>query len=126
MPKTLVLLALTSAATLGVLSGCTRPAEQTTATTACAEAGTTVRTVADVAGTVTFDQALQRYKIMAPEAGTVDVVSVGVVCGTLPEALRQEGAKVLFSGTYKAYPNPPAAPAGHTTYYLELTSAKAR
>ena len=122
MRNNLLLLAL---ATLGGLSGCAR-SEQATATTACAEAGATVRTVTDAAGTVTFDQALQRYKVMAPEAGTVDVVNVGVVCGTLPAALRQEGANVTFSGTYKAYPNPPAAPGGYTTYYLELSSVKAR
>lgn len=122
MPKNLLLLALLGATLAG---GCTRPAEQTT-TTACAEAGATVRTVTNVAGTVTFDQALQRYKIMASEAGTVDAVNVGVVCGTLPEALRQEGAKVTFSGTYKAYPNPPAAPGGYTTYYLELANVKAQ
>ncbi len=120
MVKYLVLLALTGA----TLGSCTRP-EQTT-TTACAEAGATVRTVTDVAGTVTFDQALQRYKIMAHEAGTIDVVDVGVVCGELPEALRKEGAKVVFSGTYKAYPKPPAAPAGYTTYYLEASSVKAQ
>ena len=122
MRNNLLLLAL---ATLGGLSGRAR-SEQATATTACAEAGATVRTVTDAAGTVTFDQALQRYKVMAPEAGTVDVVNVGVVCGTLPAALRQEGANVTFSGTYKAYPNPPAAPGGYTTYYLELSSVKAR
>lgn len=121
MGKYLVLLALAGV----TISGCTRPAEQT-ATLACAEAGATVRTVTDAAGTVTFDQTLQRYKIMAPEAGTVDVVDVGVVCGTLPEALRKEGAKVRFSGTYKAYPNPPTAPAGYTTYYLEVASATAQ
>lgn len=120
MPKNLLLLALLGATLAG---GCTRSAEQTTAT-ACAEAP--VRTVTDVAGTVTFDQTLQRYKIMAPQAGTVDVVDVGVVCGTLPEALQKEGAKVVFSGTYKAYPNPPAAPAGYTTYYLEVASVKAQ
>jgi len=120
MVKYLVLLALTGA----TLSNCTRPEQTTTAP--CAEAGATVRTVTDVAGTVTFDQGLQRYKIMASEAGTVDVVSVGVICGNLPEALRKAGAKVVFSGTYKAYPNPPAAPAGYTTYYLELTNVKAQ
>ena len=120
MVKYLVLLALTGA----TLGSCTRP-EQTTMT-ACAEPSDTVRTVTDAVGTVTFDQALQRYKIMASEAGTVDVVDVGVVCGELPDAVRKEGAKVLFSGTYKTYPNPPAAPAGYTTYYLELANVKAQ
>lgn len=123
MFKHLVLFALTGA-TLAGLGGCTRPEQ--TATTACAEAGTTVRTVTDAAGTVTFDQAMQRYKIMAHQAGTIDVVDVGVVCGALPDDVRKEGAKVVFSGTYKAYPNPPAAPAGYTTYYLEPSSVKAQ
>lgn len=122
MLKHLVFLILTGA-TLGT-GGCTR-LKQTT-TTACAEASATVRTVTDVAGTVTFDQVLQRHKIMAPEAGTIDVVTVGVLCGELPEALRKEGSKVLFSGTYKAYPNPPAAPGGYTIYYLELSNVKAQ
>ncbi len=122
MPKTLLLLSLLGATLAG---GCTRPAEQTTAS-ACPEAGATVRTVTDVAGTVTFDQTLQRYKIMAHQAGTIDVVDVGVVCGTLPDALRKEGAKVVFSGTYKTYPNPPVAPAGYTTYYLDASSVKAQ
>jgi ABC-type Fe3+-hydroxamate transport system substrate-binding protein len=123
MLKNIALFALLGA-TFGGVAGCTR-IEQTT-TTACAEAGATVRTVTDVAGTVTFDRAIQRYKIMAHEAGTIDVVDVGVVCGTLPDDLRKEGSKVVFSGTYKAYPNPPAAPAGYTTYYLEPSSVKAQ
>ncbi len=122
MHKHFLLLVLFVATLAG---GCTRPAEQTTAS-ACAGAGATVRTVTDAAGMVTFDQALQRYKIMASQAGTIDVVDVGVVCGTLPEAIQQEGVKVVFSGTYKAYPNPPAAPAGYTTYYLEVSSIKAQ
>lgn len=120
MLKYIALLVLTGA----TLGGCTRPTQTTM--TACAEASATVRTVTEVTGTVTFDQALQRYKIMASEAGTVDVVNVGVVCGELPDAVRKEGTKVLFSGTYKVYPNPPAAPGGYTTYYLELSSVKAQ
>jgi ABC-type Fe3+-hydroxamate transport system substrate-binding protein len=123
MLKNIALFALLGA-TFGGVAGCTR-IEQTTTTT-CAEAGATVRTVTDVVGTVTFDRAIQRYKIMAHEAGTIDVVDVGVVCGTLPDDLRKEGSKVVFSGTYKAYPNPPAAPAGYTTYYLEPSSVKAQ
>jgi ABC-type Fe3+-hydroxamate transport system substrate-binding protein len=122
MPKNLLLLALLGATLAG---GCTRPAEHTTAP-ACAEAGATVRTVTDVAGMVTFDQSLQRYKIMAHQVGTIDVMDVGVVCGTLPQDLQKEGVKVVFSGTYKAYPNPPAAPAGYTTYYLDASSIKAQ
>lgn len=121
--KNFVLMALTGL-TLSGVAGCTRPTQ--TVTTTCAEAGATVRTVTDVAGTVTFDQALQRYKIMAHQAGTIDVVDVGVVCGALPDDVRKEGAKVVFSGTYKAYPNPPSAPAGYTTYYLEPSSVKAQ
>lgn len=130
------LLASLLAASLAPLASCTRAEQPTTTTaatpadatpadaTACAEAGGTVRTVTDVAGSVTFDKALQRYKILAAEPGTADVVNVGVVCGTLPEALRAEGTKVLFSGTYKAYPNPPAVPGGYTTYYLETSAVK--
>lgn len=127
MLRNLLSTALLGAA-FSLLAACTRSEQAATAatTTTCPEAGSPVRTVTDVPGTVTFDKALQRYKIMAPEPGTVDVVQMGIVCGTLPEALRAEGSKVVFSGTFKTYPNPPAAPAGYTTYYLELSAVKAQ
>lgn len=111
-----------SLVSISAITGCMRPKQ----TANCLEAGATVQTVTDATGTVTFDKVLQRYKILSAAPATIDVVQVGVVCGTLPEALRAEGTRVIFSGIFKTYPNPPAAPAGYTTYYLETSTVRAQ
>lgn len=100
--------------------------KQAASTTACDPASKTVRTVTDVAGVVYQDKTSQRYQIHAAQTGTIDVVDVGVVCGTLPSELQKEGTKVVFSGTYKEYGTPPSAPAGTTFYNLELTKVAAQ
>jgi len=100
--------------------------KQAASTTTCDPTSKTVRTVTDVAGVVYRDEPSQRYQIHAAQAGTVDVVDVGVVCGTLPSELQKEGTKVVFSGIYKEYVAPPSAPAGTTFYNLELTKVAAQ
>ena len=100
--------------------------KQAASATTCDPASKTVRTVTDVAGVVYQDKPSQRYRIHAAQAGTVDVVDVGVVCGTLPSELQKDGTKVVFSGTYKEYGTPPSAPAGTTFYNLELTKVAAQ
>lgn len=87
----------------------------------CSSDNRAVRTLTNVEGKVRFDQTLQQYTIWAHQPGTVDVVSIGVVCGTLSKAIQAEELKISFSGTYKEYSQPPVAPAGYTYYYLELS-----
>ncbi len=89
--------------------------------TACASEKVVVKEVVDVEGIVRFDTSINKYIISAGQPGTYDSVDIGVVCGTVPSDL-QEGAKVVFSGSYKEYGKPPySVPAGYTFYYLELS-----
>ena len=90
----------------------------------CSPTAKTVKTITDAVGIVYFDQTLQQYQISVHEPGTVDVVAVGVVCGTLPATLQADGTKVLVSGTFKEYGQPVAAPVGYTYYYLEVANIR--
>lgn len=117
-----------SVGALVLLGSCqnAKPGDETSGFGTCAAGSKAVRTVTNATGTVSFDSASQQYRISVPQPGTIDVVEVGVVCGSLPSALRKDGTKVSFSGTYKEYASPPSAPAGTTFYYLELSKAVAQ
>ncbi|GAB2470007.1 hypothetical protein GCM10011375_40860 [Hymenobacter qilianensis] len=67
---------------------------------------------------------MDRYLIYSSQPGTIDVVAIGVVCGDLPEGLKQVGKEVVFSGIYKNYTPASMPPVGHTWYYLELSKAE--
>ena len=109
---------------LAAQSSCqtTKTPTQAGTTSRCADGLPVVRTVTSVAGIVHYDAQLQRYRIDAHQPGTTDVVDVGVVCGALPAAFQAEGRRVVFSGTYKRYANPPALLGGYTYYNLELSN----
>jgi hypothetical protein len=110
---------------VGTLESCEKAdihtSEAEAALGACATTSKTVRAVTQRKGFVSLDQSTQQYRIFAHQPGTIDVVDVGVVCGSLPASLQVEGYKVVFSGTYKEYKNAPSAPVGYTYYYLELS-----
>lgn len=115
------------AGSLLVLAACqSSHIENPTTFSPCEATSQPVRTVTAATGTVYRDEASQRYRIHSPQAGTIDVVDIGVVCGTLPQSLQKDGTKVTFSGTYKTYGTPPSAPAGTTFYNLELTKIAAQ
>ncbi len=93
----------------------------------CAPQSQALKTVTDVEGTVRFDAVVQQYLIYRAVPGSYDSVDLGVVCGALPAALQVANKPVLFSGTYRAYNNPPKSPlGGQAYYYLELTKVVAR
>lgn len=104
----------------------TKPSAKVAAFGTCAAGSAPVRTVSAEPGTLYLNPTLKQYCIRTAQAGTIDEVTVGVVCGALPKAWQTEGRQVVFSGQYKAYPNPPVAPAGTTFYSLELTSLRAQ
>ncbi|MFD1470128.1 hypothetical protein ACFQ48_18005 [Hymenobacter caeli] len=113
--------------TLLLAAGCKKDQDAQGPYGTCAPQSQTVKTVADVVGTVRFDAAVQQYLIYRAVPGTYDSVDLGVVCGALPAALQVAGTQVLFSGTYRAYSNPPRmGPVGQDYYYLELTKVVAR
>ena len=94
------------------------------ASESCALDKQPVKTVTDVEGTVGFEPTLQRHYIRRAIPGTYDSVDFGILCGSVPASLQREGAKAVFSGTYKPYDKqPPSGPAGRTFYYLEVSSA---
>jgi hypothetical protein len=122
---------VTACCLLGALllgaSGCKKDQDAQGPNGACAAQGLAVKTVVDLDGTVRFDAAVQQYVIYRAVPGTYDSVEVGVVCGALPANLQVANTRVRFSGTYRAYGNPPqAGPVGSTYYYLELTKVTAR
>ena len=92
----------------------------------CAPTNKIVKTVTNVEGIVHLDPTTQQFIITVHQPGTIDVEEIGVVCGVLPVKLQVEGTKTIFSGTYKEYGQKPAAPAGYSYYYLELSKAEAK
>ncbi|HET9503129.1 MAG TPA: hypothetical protein VFO93_06290 [Hymenobacter sp.] len=93
-------------------------------TQSCAPTAKTVKTITNATGFVRLDAATQQCVVSVHVPGTVDVVDLGVVCGSLPDAIQKDGAKVTVSGTFKEYgqPAPQPLPAGYTYYYLEVSS----
>lgn len=93
-------------------------------TQACAPTAKTVKTITNATGFVYLNATLQQYVVSVHVPGTIDVVDIGVVCGTLPDALQKDGTKVTVSGTFKEYgqPAPQPLPVGYTYYYLEVLS----
>lgn len=95
------------------------------ASEACAAGQPPIKTVTDVEGRLFFDATLHQYCIYRALPGTIDRVDIGVLCGTLPDALQQVNSKVVFSGTYKSFDQAqPVAPVGTEYYYLEVTRGK--
>jgi hypothetical protein len=123
MPKNLTSIAL--AALLCLFSSCEKDepnAEKTTQ--ACNATAKTVKTIANAAGIVYFNAALQQYVVSVHQPGTYDSVDVGVPCGDLSTALQKDGARVTVSGTFKEYGQaaPGPTPVGTTYYYLEISA----
>ena len=94
----------------------------------CDPTAKAVKTIANAEGIVYFNQLLQQAVISVHQPGTIDAVDVGVVCGSLPAALRADGTRVLVSGTFKEYGAAPlpSVPVGYTYYYLEVDEVKSR
>lgn len=114
-------------AALLAASGCKKDQDAQGPYGTCATQSATIKTVTDAEGIVGFDAALQQYVITRAQPGTYDSVDIGVVCGALPAALQVAGTKVLFSGTYQEYGNPPKSPlAGYAYAYLALTKVAPR
>jgi hypothetical protein len=91
----------------------------------CAPNAPSVKQANDLDGIVYFNNTEQRYAIVHWIPGTIDSQDVGFVC-TLPENLQQDGQRVVFSGTYRAYTgNAPSGPVGQTYYYLDLRQVEA-
>lgn len=92
----------------------------------CAPDAPSVKQAKDLVGIVYFYEAEQRYAIVHGIPGTYDSRDVGFVC-TLPKNLQQDGQKVVFSGTYRAYTgNSPFGPVGSTYYYLDLRQVESQ
>lgn len=81
--------------------------------------------VTNVEGRIFFDATLHQYCIYRALPGTIDVVDISVLCGSLPAVLQQVDSKVDFSRLYKSFEQVhPAAPVGTQYYYLEVTRGK--
>lgn len=126
MPKLLLPCAL--AAVLCLAVGCEKNDVAVEGITDCAPTNKVVKTLTNAAGVVSFDQSQQQYTILVHQPGTIDVVDIGVVCGTLPASLQAAGTRVLVSGTFKEYDKAPTTPvfAGSTYYYLAITQLSPR
>lgn len=125
MTKTLpyaVLVAL-----LGLTGSCKKNEPEVKAE-ACNAAAKTVKAITNAAGIVYYKSALGQYVVSVHQPGTYDSVDVGVVCGSLPAALQQDGARVTVSGTFREYGQaaPGPEPAGTTYYYLEVADIQGR
>jgi hypothetical protein len=90
----------------------------------CVPATKAVKTITNAAGFVFFNPTLQQYTISVHEPGTIDVVDVGIVCGTLPAALQPDLTKVIVSGTFREYTLSQPGLAGYTYYYLQVESIR--
>lgn len=105
-------------------SGCQEDADALN--NSCAPTARSVKQAKDLDGIVYFNNTEQRYTIAHWIPGTIDAQDVGFVCA-LPENLRQDGQKVVFSGTYRTYTgNAPFGPVGTTYYYLDLRQVEAQ
>lgn len=76
------------------------------ASTTCPGAGDVVKTVTDVRGIVRRNSVTQEYAISTYPTVT-NSFTVGVLCASLPANLQVDGAKVIFSGTYRLKPGAP-------------------
>jgi len=92
----------------------------------CATNFPTVKSATDLDGMIGFSSSANKYYISYHQPGTYDVVDAGVLCGTVPDSLQTVGKRVVFSGQYKVYENPPQATAGTTFYYLDLSKIRIR
>jgi hypothetical protein len=121
--KTNLFLALLGVA---VLAGCqsTRVEENAQTFATCTADTPIVRTATNEKGTLTYNPATLQYELRVPQAGTA--VDLGVVCGELLDTWRSGPHKVTFSGAFREYRDAPPAPAGYTTYHLELTKLNSR
>ncbi len=123
MTKTLLYTAL--AAVLCLTSSCDKD-EPTAAGKfqACDASAKPVKTIVNATGFVRLDPTTQQCVVSVHQPGTIDVVDLGIVCGSLPEAFQKDGLKVTVSGTFKEYgqPAPQPLPAGYTYYYLEVSA----
>jgi hypothetical protein len=126
MPKLLTICVF--AATFCLAGGCKKSDVVLGGTVDCAPDSKIVKTVTNAEGVVSFDQAQQQYTILVHQPGTIDVVDVGIVCGTLPTSLQAVGTRVLISGTFKEYGQAPPTPVfiGYTYYYLAITQLSPR
>ena len=109
-------------------SGCQKceeaPEAPAVTSESCASDKQPVKTVTNVEGTIGYEATSQQYYIRRAIPGTYDSVDFGMLCGTVPASLQRVGNKVLFSGTYKPYNQPPPyGPAGQKFYYLEVYHA---
>ena len=84
-----------------------------------------VKQVVDAEGIVWVDNRTGEYFISS--ATSMDSADSGYVCeNELPESLRSEGQRVVFSGAYKAKETAQVRPVGYKDYYLELGAISAR
>ena len=94
-----------------------------TPATSCPGAGDVVKTVADKRGIVRLNPVTKEYAL-ATYPTVTNSFDVGVLCSALPTNLQVDGAKVIFSGTYRRKPGEPTA-GDVAIYYLTAPTISA-
>lgn len=88
----------------------------------CGDTLKLVKRMEGATGHVSYRASDRLYTITVHQAGTYDVVDVGIVCN-LPEKAQKTGLRVTFDGEYYPFSRTLSTmqPVGYTYYYLHLT-----